>query len=68
MFHTHEIQAIQMQLLVKLKALDASTVQLISHAGAVRAGGQMSFDEFVSLVQQPVRDMRLLYQLVGDGE
>ena len=68
MFHTREIECIQMRLLERLKALDASTVRLISHAGAVRAGGRISYDEFVSLVYRPVRKMRRLCQLVGDGK
>jgi hypothetical protein len=41
-------------------------VELISKAGIIRAGGLVSFDEFVDLVSQPVKGMQLLSQLVGE--
>lgn len=67
-FNTRETQATQMHILEKSSAVDASGTEFISQTGVVHAGGRMSVDEFVSLMQQPARNMLLLYQLVGYGE
>ena len=33
---------------------------------SIRAGGQLGFEDFVRVGEQPVKDMQLLYQLVGE--